>query len=68
MNVPNKFIGNLEPYFTRLFLSQDWILSGSKRNNFIKIQALIFYGEMEKIGLVKICIRTTVNEGSIDHM
>jgi len=67
MNVPNKFIGNLEPYFTRFFSSQDWILYGLKRNNFVKLQALIFYGEMEKIGLVIIRIRT-VNEGSIDHM
>ena len=32
-----------------------------------KIQALIFYGEMGKIGLIVIRIRT-VNEVSIDHM
>ena len=68
MDVPNNFIGNLEPNFTRLFLTQDWILYGIESNNSTKIQALILYGGMEKIGLVIIRIRTTVNEGSIDHM
>jgi hypothetical protein len=48
MNVPNNFIGNLEPNFTRLFFSQGWSLSGLKRNNHKKYKYLYFMGKWKK--------------------